>query len=112
VDALQAFHVCKIVASLGAGNDGQILFFGFLSSGNNFANARAVYRDRLFGKNVLARFDGGFNVGWPESWRGCEDDDVYAAGKNLLIGIESAESSIANIDPLRKVILKASKGGV
>jgi hypothetical protein len=94
---LKTLHVGKVVASLGTGNDGEILFFSFLCRLNHLADTRAIDTDRLFGKDVLARFYGSLDVSGSESRRGCEDNDIDAASENLLIGIQTAIGSVSNV---------------
>src|SRR5262249_47369659 len=56
--------------------------------------ARSVDGDRLLGEDMLASFDGRSKVLRTEMRRRAEQDDINAAGKKLLVSVETNEAAV------------------
>ena len=59
---LDSFDIGQLVPALRARNDVQILLFGFFISSQHFTDARPIDTDRLFGEDVLTRFNRSLQV--------------------------------------------------
>ena len=93
VNSLQAFDVSRLMPALGAGDDGKSLPGGFVVGGQHLADAGAVNRDGLLGKEVLAGLDRRLDVLGTEAGRGRQHDQV-AAVDDFLISVEADEAAI------------------
>ena len=79
---------------LGAGYHGQALFFGQTGSFHEVLYPNGVHGDRFLHENVLARFNGRFEMDGAKNGRSGQDDEVHVAGDDLLVGIESVEHGV------------------
>src|SRR5262249_48864228 len=69
VDAANHLAVVRRIAQAQAGDDGQIAFAGFGAGGEHAPHAGGIDGDRLFGKDVAVRLDGGAQMRRPEMRR-------------------------------------------
>ena len=98
VDSLHALDVARLMAALGAGDDGQALLFRFLGGGEDLADAGGVGGDGLLGEQVLASLNRRRDVRRAEPGRRREDDEVHALD-HLFIGVEPGEAAVvADVD--------------
>ena len=88
---LDRFEVARVVAALQADADHEVLLLGLFVGGQDAADAGRVDGDRLLHEDVLAGFDGGFEVDRAEAGRRGEDHQVGAAVDRLLVGVEADE---------------------
>jgi len=77
VDPLQHLDVARLVAPLGAGDDGEVLLCGQVGGGDDRADADGIDRDRfLLHEDVLARLTAALKVAGRPGAGGAGDDEV------------------------------------
>jgi len=91
---LDGLDIGLLVAALGAGYEGELLFFGKFGGGNELPNARGIGGDWLFGEDVLAGFHGGFDVHRARVGRCAVDDDINIGLQQFFIGIQADEAHV------------------
>ena len=94
LDAGDGFLIARIVMPLQADGDHQVLLLRLFVGGEHAADAGPVDGDRLLHEDVLAGFDGGFEVQRAEAGRRGQDHQVDAAVDRLLVGVEADELAL------------------
>ena len=94
VDTFQNFQIVLLVTALGSRDNAQILFFSQFGAGDHRTDTGRIDGNRLFHKDVLSGFDGGFQVPGPEMRRGRHDDHVDVRRKNMFKGIKSLKHRV------------------
>lgn len=97
MDALDGFDVVDLVASLGAGDDGEALCFCHVGGIEHFFESGAIDGDGFFHEDVFASLDCGFEHHWAEGGRGGEDDHVAIGGEDFLVGVP-ADKHVVGFD--------------